>query len=1391
MSKRILGLDLGTNSIGWAVVDDQGNGKFQLAQRDDGFKLRGVHIFQEAVNKDSKGSESSKAAQRTSFRSARRIKYRRKLRKIETLKVLSEFGYCPALEKKELNAWRYDRIYPKSAEFLEWQKTGTKDDCSKERNPYYLRWLAATEKLDLDNEADRYKLGRAFYHIAQRRGFKSNRKDGAGEDAKDDLRDEMLERLEEEFSSVAELCLSIELLGEGIEDRSALSFLRSTLKNLRKQPDFESAHRFLYEHLNKTQNLGKVKGEIAQLTAEMKGKYETLGQLFWKEYYEKGKRIRAQHTSRDEHYLAEFETICCKQGIPEDLRKKLYDAIFYQRPLKSQKGLVAKCPFEQQKKRVPVSHPFFEEFRMWQTLNNIKVKRTGDRRERPLTFEEKEKAIPKFFRAKLQFDFADIATLLADGQEFGYLKDKDCDAPVAFNYRADQTISGCPLTAKLMRLFGVKSYRELARDIYDRYTGEKMEKNGRERLSSEILSEVWHVLFSSDTPGQVKKYASDKLGLVGAGVEKFAKINPKQDYGSLSLLAIRRLLPYLRKGYLYSHAVFLANLDYVIGEKVKNQPELEEEIKGLIDGHGIYRKSVNVANILREHCRKHPEQIEDIHYWASKGWVRWCEEVREVIIGEDGHGSWDALYDSEQEAFFLQSRELFNKLKEDGARLQALTIEGRIKELLLEWAEQKGKTDLVKGRLDKLYHPSKEELYVAKMEGQLKLLGNPVISSIRNPVFNRGMHRLKAVVNELIRAGDIDNETVVHLEVANEMNDANRRAALRFRQDDLRKERVADKKALAELFPGHEVSDSDVLRYKLRREQRNICLYCGEEIGVSNLLSSDFQIEHTIPRSRCCDNSQENKTLAHLSCNQQKGRNVPYECDNYGEILPRLAHWKMQIDELEQQIEGKKRASKGATDKEARDKIIRARLGLQFRRDYLWGKYRRFLMEDAPEGFKNSQLVDTRIITKYARSYLSSVFDRVHTVNGKITDDFRHYWGLQDEFEKKDRSNHVHHAVDATVVACITRRKYQQLAEAYRKDEEGRSHIHVEKPWDSFVRDLEQFKKEILVAHYAPNPLLKQTVRKLKVKGREVTQKSKTARGSLHQDTFYGAIKRMEEQCSGKKEEVIKYVSRKPLDSLDDKQLKNIVDDRVREIVTADRQRLKDLKKEIEELKKKKSTVDADQEKMLSQRIEELQKQLDRLFTLPNKNGDPVPIKRVRVSSNLTNPIELKEQRDKSKNTRRPHKEKFYVNNDSNYVLEIFNGERRREFELYKNIEAANGWTSEVKKDAICLRKGQPVLLYKDNPGEVEACSPEEIVKRYYVIQGLSSMTLQKKYKYGIVVMMHALEGRIFSDLKVQDGDFEPAEPYIPLRKFLHTRFKALVEGRDFSISPLGELRRL
>ncbi len=161
---RCLGLDIGTNSLGWAILDP-------FLKR---FIDAGVVIFQQGIP-DEKGREAehSPAAERRKFRAARRLKYRRRLRKYHTLKVLIENQMCP-LAIPELQNWIRDGKFPiENREFIAWLSS------TKEDNPYYFRAKAAERKLPP------LELGRAFYHLAIRRGFRSSRKESSSSTDKD------------------------------------------------------------------------------------------------------------------------------------------------------------------------------------------------------------------------------------------------------------------------------------------------------------------------------------------------------------------------------------------------------------------------------------------------------------------------------------------------------------------------------------------------------------------------------------------------------------------------------------------------------------------------------------------------------------------------------------------------------------------------------------------------------------------------------------------------------------------------------------------------------------------------------------------------------------------------------------------------------------------------------------------------------------------------------------------------------------------------------------------------------------------------------------------------------------------------------------------------------
>ena len=1211
---KILGIDTGTNSLGWAIVEKQAD-EYHLLDK-------GVNIFQEGV-KIEKGIESSKAAERTAHKAARVRNYRIKLRKIRLLRILSDAHLCPPLSKVELSAWRLKKEYPKNELFMQWQST----DDESEKTPYAYRHKCLHDCLDFSSVTDRYILGRAFYHMIQRRGFLSNRKDQSADDT------------------------------------------------------------------------GKVKESISSLTQEMHDAgYEYLGDYFYS-LYNKGEKIRNHYTARNEHYLAEFKAICEKQDLDKNLGHEVVHqiekAIFDQRPLKSQKGQVGKCVFEKNKTKCPSSHPMYEEFRMLSFINNIKIQTPNDDVLRPLSPEERALIMPLFFRkSKKLFDFEDIAKKLAPKKQYGfYKKSSDAEMPYLFNYPMDTSVSSCPVTTALKDIFG----DDWIDSLCETYTLAE----GKSRLN--VVNDIWHVLcfYTDDT--KLAEFAKNRLQLNDEEAKKFCEISLPGDYASLSLKAICKILPYLRRGLIYSHAVFLGNL-----------------------------------------CEVMPQYEWDI------------EEMRNAAIDHIIHE--------------------MNQIDSKDAR----TFEVCIKDYLKE------QYHVSEEKLKKLYHPSMMEVYprvqLTNSHGVYQL-GSPRIDSVRNPMAMRSMFRLRKLVNRLLEEGKIDSDTEIHIEFARELNDANKRNAIAaFTKENQNKNDEARKKIknLLKAETGKDIvpTDVDVLKYVLWEEQGHICLYTGKQICISDFIGGNpkFDIEHTIPRSVGGDSTKMNLTLCESRFNRDvKKTKLPTELPNHEEIMARINDWREKYESLDEQIRKLKGKSKWATTKKQKDDIISKRHLLELQRDYWRGKYLRFTMESVPDGFSRRQGTDISVISKYARLYLKSLFKHVYTVKGIATSDFRKIWGIQKVYSKKERVNHVHHCIDAIVIACIGLDEYNKLG-AYYHDEEnhewyGMSKAYFKKPWSTFVEDVEKVQDEIMVYHYTPDNMPKQGRRRILIDGKKVLSKGDAARGSLHNDTYYGAI-----ESDG----VVKYVKRINLASMKENDVKNIVDDTVRGIIeTAINE--KGFKEAMS------STIWMNEEKQ-------------------------IPIKKVRCyTPSVTKPLNIRQQRDVSS---REYKQQYHVTNDSNYLLALYigkdkKGKEKREFEIINMLQTAQYFRTSNDKVAVgnnivpvkseheypfaySLKIGTMVLLYEKSPDEIWDASLTEINKRLYKVVGLSAMRMKgRNVDYATIKLKQHEDARLSTELKAKNGAFKQGEELRPSIIMLHTQLNALVQGYDFEINELGEIKRL
>lgn len=1211
--KRILGIDTGTNSLGWAVVDKNETGEYSLVRK-------GSLIFQEGV-KIEKGIESSKASERTGHKSLRKHYFRRRLRKIEVLKVLIKYGLCPTLSEEALHLWHVKKQYPLDEAFLSWQRTDEKFG----RNPYYYRHVCLHEKLDLSEESERYVLGRAMYHLAQRRGFLSNRID--------------------------------------------------------QSDDKES---------------GKVKESISELSDEMqKSGCEFLGDYFYKLYNEKGVtvRIRNRYTDREEHYKKEFYEICNVQGLDTEQMHDFERALYFQRPLKSQRQGVGRCTMEPSRPRCADSHPAYERFRMLSFINNIKVKGPNDIDLRPLNEEERKKIYGLFFRkSKPQFDFEDIAKAIAGKKNYQYIKDKG-DLPYKFNYRMSQGVTGCPTTASLIDVFG-ENYAEGIAEQYVLSAGKTIEK---------MTDDVWNVLYSFADKDKVKAWGMEKLQLDEETAEKFSKIRLTHSFASLSLCAIRKILPWLESGMIYSHAVMMAKIPDIVGKDIWNQ----------------YSETI----------------------------------VRELT-------------------------ELISNFNPKDESMQG-TLDFCIKDYL------RNNFDLNPGVAEKLYHPSMIETYpdAVKNKDGIYQLGSPRTNAVRNPMAMRSLHQLRKVINMLLREGVIDQNTEVHIEYARELNDSNKRQAIARWNKEREKARAGYASDIVKLYKeetGKEIvpTDVDILKFQLWEEQGHICLYTGEQIGLADFIGSNprYDIEHTVPRSVGGDSTLENMTLCSSRFNRDvKKAKLPSELSNHDEIMARLNVWKEKIEELRKAAD--KVRTHSAMAKDIKDSLIQKRHRIRLELDYWEGKYRRFLMTEVPEGFSRRQGAGIGLVGKYAGLYLKSLFHRnddrtksnVRVVKGATTAEYRKMWGIQDEYEKKSRDNHIHHCIDAIVIACISPGEYNETARYYQQYEEyerGRANKpQFKKPWSTFTEDIKALGKELLVVHDTPDNMPKQSRKKVKTPNGIIYQQGDTARGSLHSDTYYGAIE---------KDGEIRYVVRRALSSFEKmSEVENIVDETVKEKVKA-----------------------AIAEKGFKEAVSGI------IYMNEDKG---IVIKKVRCFANdVKKPINIRHQRDLS---RKEYKQQYHVKNEGNYMLAIYEdivkGKVRRDYELVKTIEAAEFYRRSTDKGEYNslvpekspkgfplrwkLRIGQHVILYESSPDEIALSNKSDISKRLYVITGLSYLPVGTGY--GSIVMRHHQEARMAKDVKVTKGPYKSNDSYRGSIFLYHTQFNALVEGYDFEINALGEIQ--
>ncbi|WP_279135821.1 type II CRISPR RNA-guided endonuclease Cas9 [Parabacteroides johnsonii] len=1088
--KKILGLDLGTSSIGWALVNEAENSDEVSSIIKLGVRVNPLTV--DEMQNFEKGKSITTNADRTLKRSMRRNLQRYKLRRDALIELLKKVGF---ITDKTILSEQGNRTTFET---------------------YRLRAKAAEEEISLE------ELARVLLMINKKRGYKSSRKAKGEEEGALIDGMEIAKKLYDEDLTPGQLCLQLLESGKKFfpdfyrsdlqeefnkiwnfqKQFNPFSFCdvaKEEVKGKNKSQTWAILAKYFVEtkkvnvwneHEAQTENREEVyklvglkrtvKGEelkkenyrwrvqalteqldlekIAVVLQEINGQIsassgylgaisdrskvlyfnrQTVGQYQMAELNKNPNMSLRNMVFYRQDYLDEFNVIWEKQAefhkeLTPELKKEIRDIIiFYQRRLKSQKGLISFCEFENREvvvekegkkqtkiigcKVIPRSHPLFQEFKIWQTLNNIEVfvgEKKGKRKKsnvssdlfsdtedalitegRRFLYQEEKKILAKELSIKKGLTKAEILRLLfenpqeldinfkqIDGNQTGFalfsaysnMIEKYGYEPLDFKKPAEDLIS------QLKTVFTDLGWNTDLLFI-------DLDKENKE-WEKQPYFRLWHLLYSfegDNTPTGNGKLIEKIMQLCGIEKEyaiELANVSLQDDYGSLSAKAIKKILLYLKEG---------------------NQYDMACEYAG-------YRHSKSS----------------------------------------------------------LTKEEIENKVLKD----------------------------------------------------KLEILPK---NSLRNPVVEKILNQMVNVINTVMEVYGRPDE--IRVELARELKkSAKEREELTKAVAKNTREHEEIRKVLQSEFGMINVSRNDIIRYKLYEELKDNgykTLYSNQYIPREKLFSKEIDIEHIIPQSRLFDDSLSNKTLEYKSINIEKGNKTAYDFvkEKYGE------------EGLQQYLN---RCENLCKDKKAKLRKLKMELN------------------EIPDGFIDRDLRNTQYIAKKALSMLTEICRRVVATTGSITDKLREDWqlvdvmkelnlpkyealGLVEVYEDKDgrkikrikdwtkRNDHRHHAMDALTVAFtkdVFIQYFNNKNAAWESDSKEHTNIVGIKtryfesgkavppiPLGQFRVEAKCHLENLLVSIKAKNKVVTTNVNCIKKKGGTYKNTQQTPRGQLHLETIYGS----------------------------------------------------------------------------------------------------------------------------------------------------------------------------------------------------------------------------------------------------------------------------------------------
>ncbi len=958
MTKNILGLDLGTNSIGWALIkQDFENKQGEIL----GMGSRIIPMSQDILSDFGKGNSVSQTAERTKYRSVRRLRERFLLRRERLHRILNILSFLPEHYAYQIDfEKRFGKFKEETEPKLAYNKNGFIFKNSfeemlsdfKKHQPqllendkkvpydwtiYFLRNKALTQKIEKE------ELAWILLNFNQKRGYYQLRGEEEEENPNklvefyslkvvDVVADEPQKGKSDIWYSLvlengwiyrrsSKIPLfdwkdktrdfivttdlnddgSIKTDKEGNEKRSfrAPSENDWTLVKKKTEQEIEQSHKtvgtYIYETLLDNPKQ-KIKGKLVR-TIERKFYKEELRQIL-----EKQKDFHQELHSDDLHNECVRELYRNNEAHQLTLSKKDFvhllmdDLIFYQRPLRSQKSSVSNCTLE---------------FRKYKDENGAE-------------HTQYIKAIPKSNPYYQEFriwqwmynlniyrkDYEQnpvTGELLSTTKDFENLFEflnsrKEVDQKTLLKY--------FKLNEKTYRWNFVEDKKYPCNETKTMISSrlDKVENTSDDFLTREIEQKIWHIIYSVNDKIEyekaLKSFARKHHLDESSFFEAFRKFPPfKSEYGSFSEKAIKKLLPLMRLGKYWNYA----DIDKSSKERIQKiiSGEYDENIKDRVREKSVHLTSEN--------------DFQGLQLWLAQYIVYGRHSEASMI------GKWNSADDLEEFLKDFKQHSLRNPIVE-----QVITETLRVvKDIWLQYGN--GAKDFF------------NEIHI-ELGREMKLPADDRKKLTNQITENENTNlRIKALLAEMMNDSSVENVrpfSPMQQEILKIYEDGVLNSGIEIEDEYLKISKTA------------QPSSADLKRYKLWLEQKYKSPYTGQIIPLNKLFTPEYEIEHIIPQSRYFDDSFSNKVICESAVNKLKDNYIGLGfIKKFGGTIIEYGNGKsltvLKQDEYEDFVK-----KHYANNRSKRNKL---------------------LLEDIPEKMIERQINDTRHISKYISGVLSNI----------------------------------------------------------------------------------------------------------------------------------------------------------------------------------------------------------------------------------------------------------------------------------------------------------------------------------------------------------------------------------------------------------------------------------